>query len=344
MNKIQKIELLPLTDDYVFKRVFTKDGQEDMLKDLLSAILNIEIKKIEIKNPEMTKQSKEAKREILDIRATINDNSLIDIEMQVRDYKNIDKRSIAYLTKLYSEQLQTGDDYNKPKKTISINILNFNFFRRNTYHSIGRLKFENIEKEKYVEVGESEEDVYVTKDLEVHYIELPKFVMKNPGVKTKLEQWLWLICGKEEKAEMAKKENKEVEKASKVLETMSMSYEERWLYDARKFREWDERSLREYITKEAREEGLEKGREEGLEKGREEGLEKGREEGLEKGREEGLEKGREEGLEKGREEGLEKGRKEGILETARNMFKKGIDIKIISEATGLSEKEITGNN
>ena len=112
MSKTQKIELLPLTDDYVFKRVFTKDGQEDMLKDLLSAILNVEIKKIEIKNPELTKQNRETKREILDIRATINDDSLIDVEMQVRDYRNIDKRSIAYLTKLYSEQLQAGDDYN----------------------------------------------------------------------------------------------------------------------------------------------------------------------------------------------------------------------------------------
>ena len=50
---------------------------------------------------------------------------------------------------------------------------------------------------------------------------------------------------------MAKKENKEVEKASKVLETMSMDYYERWAYDARKFKEWDERSLKEYEIEEA---------------------------------------------------------------------------------------------
>ena len=268
MNETSNLELLPLTDDYVFKRVFTKDGHEDMLKDLLSAILNIEIKKIEIKNPEMTKPSKEAKREILDIRATINDDSLIDIEMQVKDYKNINKRSIAYLAKLYSDQLQKGDDYNKPLKTISINILNFNFFRRNTYHSIGRLKFEEIEKEKYVEIGEIEEDKYVTRDLEVHYIELPKFIKKNPGVETKLEQWLWIFCGEGEKAEMAKQKNEEVKKASKELERMSMSYEERWLYDARKFKEWDERSLKEYeieqATKKAKIETAKKMLEEGI--------------------------------------------------------------------------------
>ncbi len=246
----QKVELLPLTNDYVFKRVFTKDGEEDLLKDLLSAILNIEIKEIEIKNPEMTKESKEAKREVLDIRARVNNNSIIDVEMQVEDYNNIDKRSIGYLTKMYSDQLQVGDKYEKPLKTISINILNFNFFKRNAYHSIARIKFEKDEKEKYVDMEYDKEDEYVTEDLEVHYIELPKFIKKNPGVKTKLEQWLWLICGEEGgKVEMAKKENEKVKEASEVLERMSMSYEERWLYDQRMLRKMDEMSLKEHAIK-----------------------------------------------------------------------------------------------
>ncbi len=259
MEKTQEVELLPLTNDYVFKRVFTKDGQEDMLKDFLTGILNVQIDKIEIKNAELTKEHKDAKREVLDIRATINKNSLIDIEMQVKDYHNIDKRSMAYVTKLYSDQLEVGDEYKKPLKTISINILNFNYFKRNTYHSIGRMKFEKIEKEKYVDMGYEEEDEYVNEDIEVHYIELPKFKEKNPGVNSKLEQWLWLICGEGEKAEMAKKENQEVKKASDVLQKMSLSEQERWLYDSRKFREWDERSLREYETNEARQEGVQQG-------------------------------------------------------------------------------------
>ena len=263
MEKTQEVELLPLTNDYVFKRVFTKDGQEDMLKDFLTGILNIKIDKIEIKNAELTKEHKDAKREVLDIRATINKDSLIDIEMQVKDYHNIDKRSMAYVTKMYSDQLEVGDKYEKPLKTISINILNFNYFKRNTYHSIGRMKFEKIEKEKYVDMGYEKEDEYVNEDIEVHYIELPKFKEKNPGVNSKLEQWLWLICGEGEKAEMAKNENKEVKKASEVLHKMSLSEQERWLYDSRKFREWDERSLREYEANEARQDGIKIGKDEG---------------------------------------------------------------------------------
>ena len=48
--------LLPLSNDYVFKRVFGKDGNENILKSLLEAILKIKIKSIEIKNPEIPKE------------------------------------------------------------------------------------------------------------------------------------------------------------------------------------------------------------------------------------------------------------------------------------------------
>ena len=33
-----KIERLPLTNDYVFKRVFAKEGNENILKDFLEEI------------------------------------------------------------------------------------------------------------------------------------------------------------------------------------------------------------------------------------------------------------------------------------------------------------------
>ena len=51
-EKTKKVEILPLSNDYVFKRIFAKGGNERILKSLLEAILEIEIQKIEIKNPE----------------------------------------------------------------------------------------------------------------------------------------------------------------------------------------------------------------------------------------------------------------------------------------------------
>ena len=45
------LERLPLTDDYIFKRVFAYKGNESVLKDFLEALLKIEIKGIKITNP-----------------------------------------------------------------------------------------------------------------------------------------------------------------------------------------------------------------------------------------------------------------------------------------------------
>ena len=56
------LELLPLTDDYIFKRVFAYKGNESVLKDFLEALLKIEIKGIKITNPEIIPYEKGEKR------------------------------------------------------------------------------------------------------------------------------------------------------------------------------------------------------------------------------------------------------------------------------------------
>lgn len=313
----KQVRMLPLTNDFVFKRVFTKDGNEELLKDFLSGILKINIEEIEIKNPEMTKDSQRAKQEILDIRAKINNNTLINIEMQVRDYKDIGKRSTTYTTKVHSDQLGVGDKYKEVLKTISIYILNFNHYNRDTYHSISKLKFEDINQDEYVPIGYQKEDKYSTEDIELHYIELPKFVQKNPNVETKLEQWLWLICGEGDnikmmkkayqedlpseeevrgKIEQAKKANKHVKKAAKVLEEISQDEKEKMHYLSRLMWTMDQASELDYA--------------------------------------------REEGLEKGIEKGLKEGERRAKVQNAKKMLEKKISIRTIEEITGLTKEEI----
>ena len=43
-----RVTRLPLTSDYVFKRVFAREENNSMLKDFLEAILNIHINKVEV--------------------------------------------------------------------------------------------------------------------------------------------------------------------------------------------------------------------------------------------------------------------------------------------------------
>ena len=235
---------MQLTVDYAFKRVFGKNGNESILKDLLESILNIEIKSITIQNPEIPKNMKDGKIGILDVRAELNGDEITEVEMQVQDQHNIDKRSPTYLTKIYSDQLKEGEQYIEVKKVVVINILNFNYYKRNSYHSVARMMFEESKENEKVDLGYIVEDKYATKDLEMHFIELPKFRKKDPDMSNKLEQWLCLICDEEDKIKMAESKNEEIEKAKKELEKLAMNPEDRELYELRLKAIRDEMNIR----------------------------------------------------------------------------------------------------
>ena len=221
------LELLPLTDDYIFKRVFAYKGNESVLKDFLEALLKIEIKGIKITNPEIIPYEKGEKRGLLDIKAEINDGTMLDVEMQMKNERNTDERATEYMGKMISEQLQVGEDYQNLKKSIVIFITNYNFLKRNSYHSVGKMKFDKTIEDEYVNMGYDEEDELASKYIEVHYIELPKFKKKELSKFTKLDQWMCIFTQNKEGIMLAEKENKEIEKAINTLDFLSKDPKER---------------------------------------------------------------------------------------------------------------------
>ena len=263
-------QLLPLTSDYVFKRIFGQEENKQALKDFLESILEEEILKIEIKNPEIPKNFYDSKYGVLDLKVTLNDKSIVDVEMQMKNEHNIEQRDTFYLASNYVNELKEGEPYTNCKKSIVINILNFMYYNRNEYHSVARMIFEEAKEEEKVEMGYKEEDRYMTKYLEVHIIELPKFKIKNPKMHTKLEEWLWLFIGSDEKVSEASKKNKEIEKIKKKLASMSLSPEERNNYEYRLRAIRDEADAIEYKTKQAKEEGIREGLERGAKRRTEE--------------------------------------------------------------------------
>ena len=108
-NKQKRLEL---TNDYVFKRIFAKPKNNQELKEFVEAILDIKIKKIEVKNPEITKNYPDEKLGVLDIRAT---EDLTDrVEFHYIELKKFIKSKPGMNSKL--EQwlwLLTGEDENK---------------------------------------------------------------------------------------------------------------------------------------------------------------------------------------------------------------------------------------
>ncbi len=305
MNKNkEERKKLPLTSDIVFKRVFSKEGNEDILKALLEAILDKTIQQVIVKNPELPKNLYDSKAGVLDVKVEIDENIICDVEMQVQDFGNIDKRSLVYMATLETEGIKKGEDYKQAKKVIAINLLNFEYYKRNSYHNIAHMKFEKTKENEYVNMGYSDEEELATNDLEMHFIEIPKFEKKNPGTNTKLEQWLWLLAGREEKLEMARKNNKEIDKAIDIINQMSMDEKEWNLYISRQRAIWD------FNT------------------------------GISEAKRQGLENGLRQGIEEGLKQGIEEGVKLEKLEIAKIMLKKEIDIQTIEEITGLTKDEI----
>lgn len=241
---------LDLKNDYVFKRIFAKPENNEELKELVEAILNIKIKNIEVKNPEISKNYADERLGVLDIRAQIEEDIIIDIEMQVTNVNTLVDRNIGYGSRLIAEDTRVRQSYIALKKFISINILGENLLKRNTYHSVAHLKFENIEQNKYVDMGYKEEQNMLTDKIEAHYIELKKFIQSKPGISSKLEQWLWLIVGEEEKVKMASNENKTIEKVVEDLDEMSANENERLEAYKRKLEIIDYNTTMEYAQKE----------------------------------------------------------------------------------------------
>ena len=258
--EVQKVTRLPLTSDYVFKRIFAREENNSMLKDFLEAILNIHISKVEVKNPELTPNMADEKLGILDLKLDIDNERVVDVEMQVSNEHNIKERSSTYLSKLAAEQLKAKQNYKELKKIITINILKYNYLERNSYHSIARMKYEDTNPIEFVNMGYKKEEEDATSTFEMHFIELPKFKEKNPDCNTKLEQWLWLIDGsKEEKVTMSALENEEINKTVKELNKLSQNPEEVAKYEER---EW---SIMRYNVE------MDTNRELGKEEGRKEG-------------------------------------------------------------------------
>ena len=101
------MQKLKLTNDFIFKKVFGKKGNESILKNLLEAILKIKIEKIEVQaEVELERELIDDKVGKLDIKAIVDENKIIDIEMQMQNQYNMAERTLYYWSGLYYTGLQ----------------------------------------------------------------------------------------------------------------------------------------------------------------------------------------------------------------------------------------------
>ena len=234
-NKEKEVQsLLNPKIDYVFKRIFGHAGNEDITKSLLSSIIKDEISDITVDCNTITeKDLLDDKVGILDIKAKLNNNINCNIEMQVVDKKNIEKRLMFYWSKIYTMSIKSGDDYNQLEKGIVILFTDFN---------LEKLRGINKFITKWNLREEENPKIILTDVLEIYIIELSKGeellknMSKKEQSKNSFNTWLQFINNPEAIVDM---ENKE------VLEEISQNEHERYKAELRQKYIMDQKAVEE---------------------------------------------------------------------------------------------------
>ena len=171
--------------DFAFKKIFGDEQNKEILISFLNAILyqgNSAIESLEILNPYQSPKIRGIKDTYLDIRAKLNNQQTVIIEMQVLNVEGFEKRILYNAAKAYSIQLDTGVDYTLLNPVIALTITDFEMFP-NLDKVISRF----VLKERDYLVD------YLIYDIELVFVELPKFGKKLEELETLTDKWIYFI-------------------------------------------------------------------------------------------------------------------------------------------------------
>lgn len=195
MSVYVKKNLVNLRVDYAFKRLFGVEGNEDILIGFLNAVLQSsideEIKSLHLDDPHLPREQKDDKLSILDLRATLNSGIKINIEIQVRDKKDMIERSLFYWSGMYYSQMTQGMKYTELRPTICINIVDFILFpEEKEFHNVNTVM--NIKSKRII-----------TENMQLHFLEIPKVIQEWQGERMdpwedSLARWLLLFPAHED--------------------------------------------------------------------------------------------------------------------------------------------------
>ncbi len=215
--------------DFAFKEIM-EDGKART--GFLAAVLRIDpesIMETRILNTNLRREHEDDKQGILDVRLLMDNDSEIDIEIQLSELKVWADRSLFYLAKMFTEQINPGDSYHVFKKCVSISILDFILFQGETeFHSC-------------FHISEDKRHFLYTDKMEFHVIELPKLPEALGEDCTDLELWAKFISAeRKEEFDMLAEKNPYIDSAYQKLQVISQDSQKRLEYEAR------EKAIRDY--------------------------------------------------------------------------------------------------
>jgi len=243
--------LLP-TNDVCFEKLM---DNPKVRKGLSAALLEIDPKMIKdttlLKN-KTERSSIDDKYGILDVKILLVNGTIINLEMQIRKYDYWDKRILFYMSKSYTSQIHTGDEYEELKKCIHASILDFIQFP-NDDKCYRKIQFCDVD------YGEVYTDMF-----EIHIMELKK-LSKDTRTDKPIIRWMkFFNCKTREEFENMKNIDEYIQEAYDELVRFCANKELREKYEDH------EKTLRDNYAFlcSAKREGLAEGRAKGRAEGR----------------------------------------------------------------------------
>jgi len=237
-------------NNFLFYKIFGEKGNEVQLLGFINAVLgktgedkfvSVEI----LENKSFMAEIMGGKSCVLDVMAVLPNGASVNIEVQLRDQKNIERRSLFYLSKEYTMNLKSGQDYIRLPNVIAINIVGYDFPPTKNYHSCFHLR------------EDAEPEIILTNALEIHFINMVKY---RKQAKDKLNDPLcrWLTWfDKESPPEVLEevvKMDSAIQSADKRMDYVTQSEEEMRAYTRYMMAECDRTSELNYALNKERKE------------------------------------------------------------------------------------------
>ncbi|MEG3895542.1 MULTISPECIES: Rpn family recombination-promoting nuclease/putative transposase [unclassified Microcoleus] len=178
------MEFINPKTDFGFKKIFASPQSKEVLMSFLNAMLyNGEptIKDLEIIDPYTAPSITGLKDTYLDVKAKITGNKTVIIEMQVINVEAFTKRIIYNAAKTYATQLKPREGYSKLNPLIALTITDFILFE-NTEKFLSHFVFKEVE-----------ENFEYYREIELVFLELPKFNQKLEEVQSLIQSWVYFI-------------------------------------------------------------------------------------------------------------------------------------------------------
>ena len=258
---IKSIKHFNPLNDYFMRYMFAKEGHEHILKNLINSVrldYNQELfEEVKVLNTFNLKESITDKQSIVDVRAVTKSGETVLIEIQRIGNQSFVYRSLYYWSKAYVANLRNNEKYNDLKQVIVINILDFNL-----------LKDINKEHSCYV-IKELATNHILTNHLEMHFLELPKYLSNESKLTDELYAWFYFLTIKKDKKETMEDIMEMLVKKNPIMKEVYDEYNKfvntKDLFD--NYAEYEKNYFDILALNEERIKGREEGLKEGIEKG-----------------------------------------------------------------------------